>query len=317
MAPRYNNKTKGSDLAAELADNIKGKTVLVTGASPGGIGALYAKAIARASPAQIILTGRTTASIEATAKWVAEANSAVKTTMIEMSLDSLSSVRGAAREVMDSAEVSHIDVLVLNAGIMAVPYGKTKDGFEMQFGVNHLGHFVFANLVMPKVLEAAFSPGSSHVGFQDGKVYEKWSAYGQSKTGNNLFALSLATKLGSRGLQAFSLHPGVYMSNLTRDVDFSEGGDGPTSLRQADERLGNPLSLPNSQFDFCDEETIVATHIFTSFSDDIRPFNGQHFTACNVAQQDRDEVWPWANNAVEAERLWRLSEDMVGERFAY
>ncbi|KAH7040044.1 uncharacterized protein B0I36DRAFT_280376 [Microdochium trichocladiopsis] len=330
MAPRYNHTTKGSDLVAELADNIKGKTILITGASPGGIGALYAAAVARASPAFMILTGRTIASIEATAQAVAQANPAVKTKMVAMDLGSLTSVRTAAREIM-SDDISHIDVLVLNAGIMAPPYSKTADGFESQFGVNHLGHFVFANSVMPKVLNAK-SPrvvvvsSNGHrlspirwgdIGFQDGKVYDKWSAYGQSKTGNNLFALSLATKLGSRGLQAFSLCPGAYMSNLIRHLDLSENGDALPSLRAADERLGTPASIPNLNIPFRDEETVIATHVLVSFSDDIRPFNGQHFTTCAVAQQDRDEVLPWANNAIEAERLWRLSEDLVGEKFAY
>lgn len=155
MSSKYDHTNKGSDLVADLASNIKDKTVLITGTSPGGIGALYAAAIARASPALIIMTGRSTASIQDTADAVAAANPAVEARLVAMDLSSLASAQAAASELMGASDVPHIDVLVLNAGIMTAPYGRTAEGFEMQFGVNHLGHFVFANAVMPKVLEAA------------------------------------------------------------------------------------------------------------------------------------------------------------------
>ena len=154
MAPTYDQTTKGSVLIKDFADNIKGKVILVTGCSPGGIGALYATAIAPASPAAIILAGRTTESIAPTEKAIQEANPAVKTKLLAVDLGSFKSVQRAAEEVNAWEDVPHIDLLVNNAGIMACPYGVTEDGFEKQFGTNHLGHFLFTNLIMDKILKS-------------------------------------------------------------------------------------------------------------------------------------------------------------------
>ena len=154
MAPTYDQTTKGSVLIKDFADNIKGKVILVTGCSPGGIGALYATAIAPASPAVIILAGRTTESIAPTEKAIQEANPAVKTKLLVVDLGSFKSVRRAAEEVNAWEDVPHIDLLVNNAGIMACPYGVTEDGFEKQFGTNHLGHFLLTNLIMDKILKS-------------------------------------------------------------------------------------------------------------------------------------------------------------------
>ncbi len=141
MAPKYDKKTKGSQLIRDFADNIKGKVILVTGCSPGGIGALYVTAIAAASPQLIILAGRSTETISPTESAVQQANPSVKTKLLAVDLASFPSVRKAASEVNSWEDVPYIDLLVNNAGIMACPYGTTEDGFEKQFGTNHLGHF--------------------------------------------------------------------------------------------------------------------------------------------------------------------------------
>ncbi len=154
MAPKYDKNTKGSQLVKDLADNIKGKVVVVTGCSPGGIGALYVTGIAPASPAAIILAGRTRESIAPTERAIQEANPAVKTKLLAVDLGSLKSVRRAAREVNSWADMPYIDVLVNNAGIMACPYTATEDGVERQFATNHLGHFLFTNLIMDKILKS-------------------------------------------------------------------------------------------------------------------------------------------------------------------
>lgn len=149
---------------------------------------------------------------------------------LALNLLSLADVRRAAETVNSWADVlTHIDVLINNAGIMAVPYQLTIDGFEGQFRTNHLGHFLFVNLIMAKVLASdaprvvVVSSGVHRVGhirwsdynFNGGKHYQRWLAYGQSKTANALMALSLAEKLGSRGLMALPLCPGVSYTNLS------------------------------------------------------------------------------------------------------
>ena len=141
----------------------------------------------------------------------------------QVDLDSLASVRSVAQTILDDSSVSKIDVMVNNAGIMACPYEKTKNGLEMQFGVNHISHFLLTNLLMPKILAAG--PGARIVnissygnimsdiryddpGFHDGETYNPWLAYGQSKTANILMAVSLNEKLRKKGVRAYALNPG-------------------------------------------------------------------------------------------------------------
>ena len=152
-----------------------------------------------------------------------------------MDISSLESVKAAAQKVLGYSE--SLDVLIANAGVMALPESKTKDGLEGHFGSNHLGHFYFFNAIMSKVLESKSkekrvvvvassthaygdinleSPG--YIQGTEGQIYDKWNAYGQSKTSNMLYALSLSKKLKSKGIKAFSLHPGVLQSPLWRNL---------------------------------------------------------------------------------------------------
>ncbi|KAI5459167.1 short-chain dehydrogenase/ reductase [Mariannaea sp. PMI_226] len=330
MAPKYSRHSTSSKLIDEFADNIKDKVILVTGTSPGGLGALYCVAVAKASPSLIILAGRNDALNKKTEEAVKGVNVNVKTRLLNLDLASFENIREAAAQVMSWGDVPYIDLLVNNAGIMAVPYGKTEDGFERQFGVNHLGHFLFTNLIMSKIL-ASKTPrvvmvsSAGHrinpirwtdYNFSDGKSYNKWLAYGQSKTANILMALALAERLRRRGLLAFSLDPGIFVTNLSRDLDMSDP-EVMQSLYAADASIGNKAMHPDYEYNYNSEDEIIATHVFCSFCDDIKGHNGGYFTECHLADQYEEEVYPWANNAIDADRLWTLSEKLVGERFAY
>lgn len=246
--PSFNATTAAEEVAAALASSIAGKTVLITGVTPGGLGAYFAKVVAAHQPKLLILAGRTVAKIAETAAGIQAAHPDVATRSLELDLSSQAQVRKAAAEVLSWSEP--IDVLVNNAAVMATPYGKTADGLELQFGTNHIGHFLFTNLIMPKLLESTKGPrvinisSAGHrfsdirwddIGFQvscliclsrsiaeykhayqDGKAYHKWRAYGQSKTANILFSVELAQRLGSKGLKSFSVHPGGIATNLGR-----------------------------------------------------------------------------------------------------
>lgn len=163
MAP-YTWETTGEEIASDLSAAIKGKTVLITGVSPNSLGASFATTIAKHAPALIILAGRDLAKSEQTAKSIAEITAAaasavpVPVRLLKLDLASQTQIREAAREVNNYRE-KYIDVLVNNAGIMAAPYSLTEEGIESQFGLNHVGHFLFTNLIMQKLIPSSSSEG--------------------------------------------------------------------------------------------------------------------------------------------------------------
>jgi NAD(P)-dependent dehydrogenase (short-subunit alcohol dehydrogenase family) len=188
----------------------------------------------------MIITGRNTSTLDEATQIIQSNSPNVVVKSLQLDLSSLSAVRKAANELLNDPEVSRIDVLINNAGQMAVPYTKTVDGFESQLASNHLGHFLLTNLLMPRILAAA--PGSRVVNvssrghrrsefrfedpnFSDGATYEPFLGYGQSKTANVLFSVGLAKRLGGRGVGSYSLHPGMIMTNLAR-------GMGPEAVQQ-------------------------------------------------------------------------------------
>src|SRR4051812_25018875 len=140
-----------TEVAANLKSHIVGKVVLITGCSPEGLGAAVALEIAPYNPALLILTGRSRERTEETEKALKEKTPGIKTRVVIFDLNSLESVRKGAAEVNAFPET--IDVLINNAGIMVTPFEKTENGFESQFGINHLAHFLLTSLLMEKILK--------------------------------------------------------------------------------------------------------------------------------------------------------------------
>ncbi|KAK4221078.1 short-chain dehydrogenase/reductase SDR [Podospora fimiseda] len=236
----------------------------------------------------------------------------------KLDLGSFSSVRDAATEVLEWEDVPVIDILVNNAGIIAVDYALSAEGHELHFTTNHLGHFLFTNFIMPKILGAAeprivnvTSSGRSlsavrfgDLDFNGGKEYNKWRAYGQSKTANILFATSFVKKLGGKGLIAVSVHPGLILTtgfgtHISRETEAA-------NLLAVDLNLDRTLK-PKT------EDKGVATHVFASFHPSIKEHNGAYLQDCHVSEADKD----WAKDDGDAERLWKLSEDLVEQEFVY
>ena len=151
----YNRYTTGEQVASDCRSSIENKTVLITGVTSGGLGAGFATVIAPYRPSLIILAARDISKAEETAREIKTAAPSVTTRILELDLDSQTQIRKAAKEVLSYKE--HIDVLVNNAGLMAPPFRLTKDGLESQFGINHIGHFLFTNLIMKKLV----APGKS------------------------------------------------------------------------------------------------------------------------------------------------------------
>lgn len=149
----FGEKTPGHAVIEAYASRVEGKTILITGANPGGIGYSTAVALAKASPKLLILAGRSSEKLEKTAEGVKATNTSVSVKSLILDLSSQKSCRKAAQEVLDDSNIDHIDILINNAGIMNLPERTlSEEGIEMQFATNHIGHFLFTNLIIPKLV---------------------------------------------------------------------------------------------------------------------------------------------------------------------
>ncbi|KAH7177072.1 short-chain dehydrogenase [Dactylonectria macrodidyma] len=330
MATACNADTKASDLVSHYGPQIAGKTILITGASPGSLGESFVKQVAVGKPAIVILAGRSVSKMEVL---ISELNSKYPTIVVKpllLNLLSFTDVRKAAETVNSWNDVPQIDVLVNNAGIMAVPYLATEDGFESQFQTNHLSHFLFTNLIMDKILASqapriVFVSSNVHrignirwsdYNFNDGKHYQRWLGYAQSKTANALTALALAEKLGSRGLLSFAMCPGVSYTNLASH-EIHDPAAFSADLTELDNKYGNKWLWGMAELKIKTLDQGAATHVFSSFDTSIAGNNGAYLTDCHVADPYQEEVYSWATSKVDADRLWTLSEKLVGQEFNY
>lgn len=179
MTSSYNATTTADELVDAFSANIKGKVVLTTGPSPSSIGATFVESISRAQPALIILAGRNLDKLQATADAITtKINPDVEIRLLYIDLGSLATVRAAAAQVNEWADVPHIDVVVNNAGIIGpTELTLSPDGFENHFATNHLGHFLFTNLIMDKIL-ASKSPRVVIVGSDGHRLSPiRWGDY--------------------------------------------------------------------------------------------------------------------------------------------
>ncbi|KAI0125268.1 retinol dehydrogenase 13 [Xylariales sp. AK1849] len=317
-----------SGLARAYSHYIRGRIVLVTGVSPGGLGAAFLKSIAKMDPSELILAGRDRAKVQDTAQILADENPSMKIRLLRLDLSSLETVRKAADTINGWADLRHIDVLVNSAGTMAVDWAMSLDGYESQLATNHLGPFLFTNLIMNKILQSK-APRVVTVGsgchrlspfrfadynFQDGATYNPWQAYGQSKTANSLMALSLAEKLGpTRNLLAFSLHPAYVNSNIDQHIDWSKEW---SRIGHVDRFLGNREGwMEGLPIGTIDEG--AATYVYAAFDPYLWPHNGSYLENCKVGDPWTNTIKPWVTSSIEAEKVWKLSEQLVGQEFNY
>ncbi|KDQ11810.1 hypothetical protein BOTBODRAFT_57220 [Botryobasidium botryosum FD-172 SS1] len=312
MSSNFGPHTTAEEAATVLANQIKGKNVLITGASPGSLGAEFARVVAKFGAGLIVITGRSKAKLEQAETAIKSQTPSANIRLLILDLESFAAVRAAADEVLNYPEPLH--VLVNNAGIMAVDYRKTIDGYEAQFAVNHLAHFLFTARIFPKLRESnarivnvsslahTYAPiRFNDPGFSNGEKYERWEAYGQSKTANILFSRELAR----RGVVSFSVHPGTIYTNLAHETPVEEMVK---------------LGLFNEKGEPVDTETITwktlgqgaSTHIVAAFDESIIPQSGSYLVDGNVRD---DLAVPHAKDMESAKKLWELSEQFVGEDF--
>ena len=290
--------------------DLSGRTAIVTGAA-AGLGAETVRTLASAG-ARVILAARDETKIARTTAMVRETVPDAELDARHLDLASLASVRAFADGLPDDLE---LDLLINNAGVMACPLGRTADGFEMQLGTNHLGHFALTARLLPALLRAdaprvvnLSSRGHlrSDICWDDPHFrthdYDKWIAYGQSKTANVLFTVGLEQRYGARGLHSFALHPGVIYTELARHMDEQDLVD----LRARVPAVSVPKTVPQG----------AATTVWAATSTDLAGRGGLYLEDCHVAAESTGPDGGYAAYAMDpdaAERLWTWSEREIGE----
>uniref|UniRef100_A0A674HD91 Retinol dehydrogenase 14 n=9 Tax=Passeriformes TaxID=9126 RepID=A0A674HD91_TAEGU len=286
--------------------SMRGKTVIITGAN-SGLGRAAAAELLRMR-ARVIMGCRDRARAERAAREIRaevgeRADGAGELVVRELDLASLRSVRAFCHRVLQ--EESRLDVLINNAGIFQCPYMKTEDGFEMQFGVNHLGHFLLTNLLLGLLKNSAPSRivvvssklyKYGEINFEDLNSeisYNKSFCYSRSKLANILFARELARRLEGTGVTVNSLHPGIVRTNLGRHVNIP--------------LLAKPLFNLVSWAFFKTPLEGAQTSIYLASSPDVEGVSGKYFGDCK-----EEELLPKAMDDLVARKLWDISEVMVG-----
>jgi NAD(P)-dependent dehydrogenase (short-subunit alcohol dehydrogenase family) len=307
--------------------NLRGKRILVTGVS-AGIGVETARSLA-AHGAHIIGAARDLKKAETATEQVRKdaASNGGSLELIELDLGNLKSVRAAADKLIAKGEP--LDIIIANAGVMATPFGKTADGFETQFGTNHLGHFVFVNRIAPLLRAGGRLINLSSAGHRYSNVdlddpgfertpYDPFVAYGRSKTANILFAVEFDKRHRARGVRAAAVHPGVIKTELARHVE-------PGRIEKLIEQINENLKAEGKgPFQWKSLEQGAATSVWAAVKADADEVGGKYCENCHVAKPMVDSanvasisegVRSYALDSANAAALWQKSEQLVGETF--
>src|SRR5271166_2777945 len=220
--------------ADEVIDGVDltGKTAVVTGAS-SGLGLQTVATLASAG-AEVVATVRDPDSFRASVEWADLGALTQRINAIPLDLARLHSVRAAGQAI--ASQYPRLDILINNAGVMFTPSATTADGFELQFGVNHLGHFLLTTLLLPQLRAAAAASGDARVVTLSSEAHRQWGidlddinferrgydtflAYGQAKSANILMTVELHRRFGPEGITALAVHPGTCATNLARYMD--------------------------------------------------------------------------------------------------
>lgn len=304
--------------AAQVADGIDltGKTAVVTGVS-AGLGVETARVLASRG-AKVVCVARDKAKTEKSVSELRAENPKGDFEIALLDLADLDSVRRGADDI--ARRFPKLQLLINNAGVMACPLSRTKEGLDLQLGTNHLGHYVLTTRLLPSLLAGA--PGRivnltsgghrmSNVRFDDPlfekEPYDKWAAYGQAKTANVLFSLFLDDRYQGRGLRAFAVHPGAIHTELGRHLS-------------ADDFKAMMGRRPQAEpMKFKQVPQGAATSVWAATAPELEGRGGVYCEDCGVADFIRDlsgmnGVMPYALDREGAKKLIALSEKWSGEK---
>ncbi|TVY73167.1 putative oxidoreductase [Lachnellula suecica] len=324
----FGDKTEGKEVVSAFADQVRGKTILITGVGPNGLGATFAETLAAEAPRLLILTARSSEKVETVQKKLSNTFPGVEVRVLLLDVSSFDSIRRAAAIVNDYPE--SIDILINNAGVMNIEERTTNsDGFEMHLATNYLGAFLFTNSIMRKLVsdggarivnlsssgyifspfrfadynfEGKPLPESEHppkalceaYGLPWGLGYLPTIAYGQSKTALMLFSTQLAKSVGQKGITSVCVHPGAIATDLWRHTP-----------RDNVEELFKVMPMKT-------HSQGVSTILVGALDPKLAGSESIYLEDCQL-----QEVAEFARDAAHAERLWELSEELVGEFFSY
>jgi NAD(P)-dependent dehydrogenase (short-subunit alcohol dehydrogenase family) len=301
--------------------NLSGKRVLVTGVS-AGLGVESARALA-AHGAEVIGAARDLSKAQDATKQVrAQAARGGSLRLVQLDLASLDSVRGCADGLLAAGEP--FDLIIANAGVMACPKGTTIDGFETQFGTNHLGHFVLVNRIASLLRPGARLVNLSSSGHRYADVdledpnfehspYAEFTAYGRSKTANVLFAVEFDRRHKARGVRATAVHPGGIRTELSRHLT-------PEAMEKLIAQINASQPKGAAPFRWKSIPQGAATSLWAACVADAEAIGGRYCEDCHVAEVAsapgvREGVQPYAVDPQRAQALWQKSEEWVGERY--
>ncbi|MBW4083657.1 SDR family NAD(P)-dependent oxidoreductase [Paenibacillus sp. S150] len=321
MTVHFNAKSTTEDVLAGI--DLKNKRYLVTGVS-SGMGIETARALV-AHGAEVVGTARNLKKADdATGEVRAAAQkSGGSFEVIALDLADLESVRAAADQLISDGRT--FDAIIANAGVMATPFGRTKDGFETQFGTNYLGHFVLVNRIASLLRDGGRLVTVSSNGHRWADIdledpnfeirpYDPWISYGGAKTAVVLFAVEFDRRHRKRGIRACSLMPGVANTGLAQYLSQED----LLALKNRIEGENADANLP--PFEFKTIPQVAATSVWAAVVADGTEMGGHYCQDCQVVPIDdapglRNAVMSYAVDPERAKLLWTKSEELVGEQF--
>ncbi|MFD4405204.1 SDR family NAD(P)-dependent oxidoreductase [Nocardia sp. NPDC058499] len=309
IPPTIGRAGPGSRPTAEeivSGSDLTGRTCVITGAS-SGLGLESARVLARAG-AHIVLTARRAGAAEEAAADIRRETPSARLSTVVLDLASLDGVRVAAARIAELAPV--VDVLMNNAGVMFTPFARTADGFELQLGTNHLGHFELTRLLLDRLraAEGARIVNLASEGYRIADVdladphwekrdYDKFRAYGASKTANILHAVELDRRLRADGIRVCAVHPGRVATRLVRHLTRADVAAIPV------ERAGPPRRSDPDSGVLTPQEG-AATQVWAAVHPEPLGLAGVYFANCAAEPAVAD----YAVDPDRARELWELSE---------
>lgn len=318
MTEKFGAKSTADEVLSGI--DLKGKRFLITGAS-SGIGLETARSLV-SHGASVVSAVRNLAKAEPATASVRDAalQGGGSLELIELDLASLQSVRACADKLL--ADGQPLNAIIANAGVMATPFGRTIDGFEVQFGTNHLGHFALINQIEPLLADngrlvvlSSLAHRGADIDLDDPnfeqQTYDPWVAYSRSKTANSLFAVEFDRRHRDRGIRAASVMPGNSLTDLPRYLSPED----LQGLLQTVDATRTEAGLPPKELK--DIPQAAATSVWAAVVANKDEIGGHYLEDCAIAPIDdtpnpfADGVRSYALDANKARQLWAKSEELI------